>query len=201
MKKLVTFCFMLFLSACVTVPQHSMQSDQVQSFKLVGVVFKGAENIASWPSEEESFRKQPNVDVQVIDKLRSGSAQNVPEIHEHFAKSLATRFEPRFNNEVGRFLNGARPVRAIVTIKTLNIPSTAVRVLVNNSSSLSATITLVDVKTSQELINYVGASGTQLHVGGVGALVLSATDLAHNQENDLFSDYFRAYKKWLMKES
>ncbi len=200
MKKFLLVGFMLLLSACVTVPQHSMQIDQVQSFKLVGVSFKGAENIASWPTEEENYRIQPNIDAQVIDRLRAGSAQNVPEIHAFFAKRLTERFESSFNNSVRSALNGTRPVKAIITIKKLNIPSTAVRVLVNNTSVMAATITLVDAKTSAELLKYEGVESVQRHLGGVGALVLSVTELGLTQENSLMADYFVTYKKWLTKE-
>jgi hypothetical protein len=200
MKKLIAFGFILFMSACATVPQHSIQLDQVQSFKLVGVSFKGAENIASWPSEEENFRKQPNIDAQVIDRLRAGSAQNVPEIHAFFAKRLVERFESNFNNTVGSALNGTRPVKAIVAIKKLIIPSTAMRVLVSNTSVMSADITLIDAKTSAEILKYDGVESLQPHLGGVGALVLSVTDLGLSQENSLMADYFLTYKKWLTKE-
>ncbi len=200
MKKLVSICFVLFLAACATVPPHSLNIDKIRNFKIVAVEFKGAENIASWPSEEENYRKQPNVDAQVIDRLRNGTAQKVPEIHPFFAKKLVERFEPSFQRAVAGAMNGTQPVKAIVKINTFYVPSTAARVFVNNTSVMSATIILVDVKTSAELVRYEGNSKLQRNLGGVGALLVSVTDLALSGENDLIADYFEGYKKWLVNE-
>ncbi len=191
---------MFLLVACATVPQHSMQVDQVQGFKLVSVVFKGAENISSWPSEEANYLKQASIDSMAADKLRAGAAQYVPEVHSFFAKKLEERFEPSFRSAVGSAINGTRPVKAVVTIRKFNVPSTAVKVLVNNTSSVSATIVLVDAKTDAPLLTYEGVVEVKQGIGGVAALVTSVLDVDQRSEDSLMSEYFLRYKKWLLKE-
>lgn len=200
MKFLLTCALALLVAGCVSVPQHSLKPDQIASFRLVGVSFSGEENIISWPSEEAEFLKQPGISPELGEKLRSGPDTRVPEIRPFFAKRLAERVAPIFQNEVGAALKGDRPVKAVIRIQELVAPSTALRVFVNNGSSLKATITLVDATTSAELVKYEGRSSFQQNPGGVAAIALSVTNFSIYQEDNLFQTYFYDYRRWLLKE-
>jgi hypothetical protein len=135
------------LAGCATVPPPSMSVDEIASFKLAGVEVHGVEVIRSWPVEEKHFLAI-NTDPEIARRLPDESAQNFPEVQKYFQDALQRGFTAQLDSMLGPVMRGARPVKAIVTLKQFDVPSVVRRVLVDHYAKIELTIDLVDLKTN-----------------------------------------------------
>lgn len=172
----VTLLPILFLSACMTVAPPSLPVSSIQQFRIVDVAVEGIEVIKSWPAEEGAVLKAEALPPETVNRLQSEPASNFPVMRAHFQKVLTARFKSEFANRITPLLNGPRPVKAIVRLKTFDVPSVARRIFVDQHAKLQVGIDLVDPANGSVLLRYEGPLRTQFLLGGVSTVVAVAIE-------------------------
>src|SRR5262245_806787 len=113
----------VLLAGCAKPPALSLS--ELGSLKLAAVEVEGVEVIRSWPAEEQASIASGRGDPQLAQRLVAESAQNFPALQAHFRTVLQQRFSFELSNSVGPILVGTRPVKAVVRLKTFDVPSVA----------------------------------------------------------------------------
>ena len=187
----------LLLGGCLTVPPHSMSVSDFQKYRIADVRVEGVEVIRSWPGEEEIYVKTNPVDEAMLTRINTEPAYNFPFLRSHFERALAGRFKLEFESQVSPLFNGTRPVRAVVKLKTFDVPSAGRRIFVDTDAKMKAEIHLVDAGNGAPVLVYDGPYRTRRLVGGLAtgiALALDRSDTGYS----MITDYITAYRNWLL---
>ena len=142
-----TFGLFLLVSACVSVPPHALSPTEFQKYRITHVSVEGVEVIRSWPAQEQTYVKSNPADFETVNRLQAEPASNFPALRAHIQRVLDERFKLEFASQVTPVFTGTRPVKAIVRLKTFDVPSAARRVLVDQNAKIKAEIDLVDAST------------------------------------------------------
>jgi hypothetical protein len=195
-------CLALMLAGCATVPPPSMSVDEIASFKLVGVEVRGVEVIRSWPAQEQAYIASGKADPEIVRRLPGESAQNFLPVQAQFQLALQQTLSTEFGNVVAPLLRGSRPVKAIVRLKTFNVPSVVLRVLIDHYAVLDAAIDLVDPKTGESILSYAGRLKSRDVGGGlIRTPIFSAIDSALGRDEPgtaMIKAYVSDYAEWLV---
>ncbi|NIX76628.1 hypothetical protein [Microvirga terricola] len=169
----------------------------MQKYKLVDVTVEGAEIIRSWPSEEENFLKANAVDPETANRIRTEPAFQFPPLQEHFRQALNAKIKAEVMYLAGPIFPSGRPVKAVVRLRTFDIPSTARRVFVDSQAKIQADIDIVDKATGNLILRYPGRLETRKLIGGLAtgiAVAFEGPDLGYS----MITDYLSAYRNWLL---
>jgi hypothetical protein len=183
------------LAACVTASPHGRDAASMRQLGLADVKVEIPDTARlSWPEEEQAARRTHLAGPNATQALADDGA-----VRAHVTRALSNHIRTALMGEVGRELNGPRKVRAVVTVKYFNIPSVAERVLVNNTATFDAHITLVDARTNVEIVTYPGSHVSAMMVGGLMAPVAEATQLGgSDRSRQLMFEYTDKFRKWLL---
>ena len=151
-----TFGLFLLVSACVSVPPHALSPTEFQKYRITHVSVEGVEVIRSWPAQEQTYVKSNPADFETVNRLQAEPASNFPALRAHIQRVLDERFKLEFASQVTPVFTGTRPVKAIVRLKTFDVPSAARRVLVDQNAKIKAEIDLVDASTGVPVVRYDG---------------------------------------------
>jgi hypothetical protein len=165
-RHILSFAAATALSACATIPPPQLSRSQIEGLKIVSVEVTGLTSITSWPVEQDAFIAKGSVSQTVADDLRLRSYSYNPAIFEHFGAVI----RQEYSNRLPSMLPGNRPVKAVVHVKQLNIPSLAARILVNQHALYEAEISLVEISSNQPLVKFDGKLISRIMIGGVGAI-------------------------------
>jgi len=190
-------CATLMLASCATIPPPAMSVDEIASFKLVGVEVHGVQVIRSWPVQEKRFLAT-NADPEIARRLPDESAQNFPVVQAFFQAALQRMFADHLEGALAPVMRGARPVRAVVTLKQFDVPSVVRRVLIDQYAKIQLTIDIIDAKTNALLISYPGPYHQQWLFGGLSAPIADAIAADYDPENTLIANYILDYRTWLV---
>lgn len=196
--RILAFILVLFLGGCVSVPPPSLSVGDLQRYRLVDVAVENVAVIRSWPTQETALLETGAIAPDLKVRLDTEPASNFPQVTAHFQRVLADRSRAELARHVGPILSGPRPVRAVVRLKTFDIPSAARRVFVDNTAKIQADIDLVDASTGATLLRYEGPLRTRPMVGGLAtgiALALDRSDVGVA----MLDDYLIAYQNWLIQ--
>jgi hypothetical protein len=191
---------LLLLAGCMGAPPHALAPSDFQKYRIADVSVEGVEVIRSWPTQEEIFVKSGGADADTVNRLHTEPASNFPAVRAHFHRALTERFRQELNAQVRPIFTGSRPVKAVVRLKTFDIPSGARRVLVDQDAKIKAEIDLVDPATGATIVKYDGPFRTKWMVGGVAtviAVALETSDMGYT----LITDYVADYRDWLLQRS
>ncbi len=189
----------LLLSGCMTVAPHSVSVSELQRYRLTDVTIEGIEVIRSWPSEESSYLASAPMNPDLADRLRGEPANTFPELRSHFQRVLTDRFRLELMAQAGPILTGPQPARAVVRLKTFDIPSVGRRILVDQDAKIQATIDLMDTKTGATILRYDGRLRMRRLIGGLLAPVaagLESGDVGHA----MVTEYVGDYRNWLLQK-
>ena len=202
MFAIVRRCFLLgatlLLAGCITAPPHSMAVSDFQKYRIADVRVEGIEVIRSWPPQEEIFVKAGRADAEMVNRLHTEPASNFPALRAHFQQVLDDRFKLEFSSQVAPIFTGTRPLRAVVRLRTFDVPSGARRVLIDQDAKIRAEIDLVDPATGASVLKYDGPFRSKRMVGGIATVIAVALDNS-DVGYSLITDYITAYRDWIVQ--
>ncbi|HEY8383820.1 MAG TPA: hypothetical protein VIL09_16905 [Microvirga sp.] len=188
----------LSLAACVTTAPHNFGGSDFARYRIADVSVEGVEVIRSWPGEEEVFLRTNAVDPETRRRIETEPASQFPALRAHIQRALTTRFNAEFASHVAPIFTGTRPARAVVRLRTFDVPSVARRVFVDTDAKIEADIDIVDAATGEVILRYDGPYRLRRLVGGFAtglAVAFDRSDVGHSQ----ITDYMTAYRDWLAR--
>ena len=93
---------------------------------------------------------------------------------EHFEKVLQNRFSFELTEAIGAVLAGTRPVKAVIDVRHLDVPSVVRRVLIDDNAKIRLQVDLVDARTGQVVLPGREALKFEKMVGGFGAPIAAS---------------------------
>ena len=186
----------LLLAACVTVAPHTISMESIRGLKLVDVEITGAEVIRSWPELETAYARSPNADSEIVQRLQLSSVGALPPARDFIAAELRAMVKSEFNTQFADVFVGSRPARAVVHLKTVDIPSSGRLLIGGQTAIIDAEITLVDARSGASIIFYPGNSATRYLPGGVIAPIARAA--IGDEGRRLLQRYTQQYRDWLL---
>ncbi len=188
----------LLVAGCATVPPPDLGVADLQRYRIVEVTVEGVEVIRSWPAEEEAFLATNPVGPELANRMRTESSNTFPELRAHFQRALTERLRLEFASQLASALAGPQPVRAVVRLRTFDIPSTSRRVFTDQDSKIQAEIDLVDARTGAVLLRYPGPFEFRRMVGGILAPVAASFEKSDVGQL-MLTAYVSAYRNWLLR--
>ena len=120
-RSLIAFAPALLLAACVSVAPHTISMDSIRDLKLVDVEITCAEVIRSWP-----ISRPLTLDLRMQSRNRAATPvkfrRRVAPARDFIAAELRTMVKSEFNSQFADVFVGSRPARAVVHLKTVDIP-------------------------------------------------------------------------------
>lgn len=198
MLRLFALCLSLLLAACVSPPRPTLSIAEIQAYRLVDVRVEGAGVIRSWPAMEDLFLRTANTDPDLQVKLQTEPASSFPAVTAFFERALLDQARASLDAQVGPILTGQRPVRAVVRLKTFDIPSAIRRVLVDSAARIQADIDLVDARTGALLLRYEGPLRARQQIGGLATAIAVAVERS-DVGAEMLAAYMADYRAWLVQ--
>lgn len=196
------FFSLIFLSlamvGCATVPPPDIAVDQVRSWKLTQIEVKGSEVINSWPYQEKIYVTRNNISGDAAQQIAMNSVQNNAGLREFVRGALEENVTTRLRNALTNDLNGTRPVKAVVQVTQLDIPSAVRRLLVENQARFHAKIDIVDVGNGQVLASWPGEYVWETMAAGIGGMVLDQVLYSTDVAPRLLDKSFGYFRTWLV---
>jgi hypothetical protein len=172
--------------------------EDLSRYRIVEVVVEGVEVIRSWSVEEEKFIQPRVADTATADRIRIEPATNFPQLAAHFKQVLTARMKGEFVSSTASVFAGKQPAKAVVRLKTFDIPSAARRVFVDNTAKIQAEIDVLDKTTGRLILRYNGRLETKPLIGGLGTGIALAFERS-DPGNSMITDYLSAYRNWLLR--
>lgn len=199
LRFVVISCAALALAGCATVPPPALAISDLARYRIADVAVENVEVIDSWPAEEEIFlKKGAGGDPGAADRLRNESASHFPALKAQMQAAMTDRFRAEFGALLGQTLSGPRPVKAVVRLKTFDIPSTLKRVLIDQNTKMQADIDLVDATTGAVVLHYPGPYKSSRLWGGVLTPLADALRPSDTSAV-MMTDYAQDYRKWMLQ--
>lgn len=189
----------IVLAGCVTA-KNSLSQDDISSMKLTDVAVTFAPDATmQW---EDGIRAYATAKAIPDDQI--ATATNTPEAKAYAQSLLAPRIKAGVEKAMAGQLNGTRPVRLNVVIRSFTISPAIQRVVIGGGHGMVADANLVDARTGATVLAHP-KMGVALIVGqGVlGTAVQAAIDSASTQSTaDKIADrYGDSYREWLLRKT
>jgi hypothetical protein len=185
------------LAGCVTA-ENSLTQNDIASMKLTGVTVSYAPDaFVQW---EEGIRAYAVSKSITDDQIATGA--NTPEGKAYVQNMLGLRIKAGVERAMAGQLNGSRPVRLDVVVRSFQITSAVQSILIGAGRSMTADANLVDARTGAVIIAYPKVSvALPAGSGLVGTAVQAAIDSASEQNvtDKIVSAYGRDYRQWLLR--
>jgi hypothetical protein len=185
------------LAGCVTA-ENSLTQNDIASMKLTGVTVSYAPDaFVQW---EEGIRAYAVSKSITDDQIATGT--NTPEGKAYVQNMLGLRIKAGVERAMAGQLNGSRPVRLDVVVRSFQITSAVQSILIGAGRSMTADANLVDARTGAVIIAYPKVSvALPAGSGLVGTAVQAAIDSASEQNvtDKIVSSYGRDYRQWLLR--
>ena len=188
------------LTGCVTTAENSLSANDIAGMKLTGVNVSFAPDAGvQW---EDGIRAYATSKAITDDQI--ATATNTPEGKAYVQTMLAPVIKTGVTKSLNGQLNGTRPVRLDVVVKSFAVASAVQRILIGGGRGMIADANLVDAKTGAVIVAYPQLlAATYAGQGIVGTAVQAAIDNASEQSvaEKLAYRYGEIYRRWLLHEA
>jgi hypothetical protein len=188
------------LTGCVTTAENSLSANDIASMKLTGVNVSFAPDAGvQW---EDGIRAYATSKAITDDQI--ATATNTPEGKAYVQAMLAPVIRTGVTKSLNGQLNGSRPVRLEVVVKSFVLASAVQRILIGGGRGMVADANLVDAKTGAVIVAYPELRALSMAGQGiVGTAVQAAIDNASEQSvaEKLAFRYGEIYRLWLLREA
>jgi len=189
----------LALAGCVTA-QNSLSQDDIVGMKLTGVsVSFTPDALIQW---EDGIRAYATAKAITDDQI--ATATNTPEGRAYVRDMLAPVIKTGVTKSLAGQLNGSRPVRLDIVVKSFALSSAVQRILIGGGRGMTADANLVDARTGAIIIaNSELRAATYAGQGILGTAVQAAFDNASEQSvaEKLAYHYGENYRDWLLRKT
>ncbi|MBK3395720.1 MULTISPECIES: hypothetical protein [Methylobacterium] len=184
----------LCVAACNTVAPNRLSLADTASLRFAAIDVRSTGAAIDWTSAEDEYLRGRNLSLTDPALVRTPEAQG-------FIRDLAARrLKAALERALAARPEGARPVRLVVTLVRVDIPSAARRILVGGAPTIRANIEIVDARTGAVLTTYSGDQGIQPAGQGVLGVVVDGALTAGGMD-DLYdraaNDFARRFRNWL----
>jgi hypothetical protein len=200
LARLAALAVAFALSGCVTTAENSLSANDVASMKLTGV------NVSFVPDAgiqwEDGIRAYATSKAITDDQI--ATATNTPEGKAYVQTMLAPVIRTGVTRSLNGQLNGTRPVRLDVVVKSFVLSSAVQRILIGGGRGMVADANLVDARTGAVIVAYPQLQALSLAGQGVlGTAVQAAIDHASEQSvaENLAYRYGEIYRVWLLHQT
>jgi uncharacterized protein DUF6778 len=197
---LAALAAVLALAGCVTTAQNSLSQNDIASMRLTGVTVNFAPDAGvQW---EDGIRAYATAKAITDDQI--ATATNTPEGKAYVRTMLAPVIQTGVSKSLAGQLNGSRPVRLEVVVKSFALASVGQRILIGGGRSMVADANLVDARTGAVIVAYPNlVAATYAGQGIVGTAVQAAIDSASEQSvaEKLAYHYGETYRGWLLHQT
>lgn len=188
------------LAGCVTTAENSLSQNDIAGMRLTGVTVSFAPDAqVQW---EDGIRAYAAAKAITDDQI--ATATNTPEGRAYVQGMLAPRIRAEIEKVMVGQLNGTRPVRLDVIVKTFALSSAVQRVLIGGGRGMVADANLVDARTGAVIIANPDLRAVLFAGQGiVGTAVQAAIDNASTQNvvEKLVDRYGESYRDWLLRRT
>lgn len=125
--------------------------------------------------------------------------RRVAPARDFIAAELRTMVKSEFNSQFADVFVGSRPARAVVHLKTVDIPASGRLLIGGQTAIIDAEITLVDARSGAPIVSYPGNSATRYIPGGVIAPI--ARVAIGDEGRRLLERYMQQYREWLLRSA
>ena len=199
MARLAVLAGALALAGCVTA-ENSLSANDIAGMKLTGVTVSFAPDAGvQW---EDGIRAYATSKAITDDQI--ATATNTPEGKAYVQTMLAPVIKTGVTKSLAGQLNGARPVRLEVVVKSFALSSAVQRILIGGGRGMVADANLVDARTGAVIVAYPQLlAATYAGQGIVGTAVQAAIDNASEQSvaEKLAYRYGEIYRNWLLRQT
>ena len=190
----------LGVTGCVTTAENSLSANDIASMKLTGVNVSFAPDAGvQW---EDGIRAYATSKALADDQI--ATATNTPEGKAYVQTMLAPVIKTGVAKSLNGKLNGTRPVRLDVVVKSFVLASAVQRILIGGGRGMVADANLVDARTGAVIVAYPELRALSIAGQGiVGTAVQAAIDNASEQSvaEKLAFRYGEIYRLWLLHEA
>lgn len=187
------------LAGCVTA-KNSLSQDDISSMKLTDIAVSFAPDATmQW---EDGIRAYATAKSIPDDQI--ATATNTPEAKAYAQNLLAPRIKAGVEKAMAGQLNGNRPVRLNIIIRSFTISPAIQRVVIGGGHGMVADANLVDARTGASILAHPKLSAVLIVGQGVlGTAVQAAIDSASTQSTvDKIADsYGNNYREWLLSKT
>jgi hypothetical protein len=199
LARLVVLGLAFALAGCVTA-ENSLSQNDIAGMKLTAVNVSFAPN--ALVQFEDGIRAYATSKAIPDDQI--STAANTPEGKAFVNNMLGPRIKAEIERVMAGQLNGARPVRLEVVVRSFELPSAVQRILIGGNRAMTADATLVDARTGAVILAYADLR-TQAYTGqGVlGTAIQAGVDNSSNQGvvERVVANYGETYRSWLLRQS
>jgi hypothetical protein len=196
MARLAVLAGALALTGCVTT-DNTLSKNDIAAMKLTGVnVSYAPDAYVQWDDGIRAYARTKNITDDQI-----ATETNTPEGKAYVQNLLAAKIKSGVERVMAGQLNGTRPVRLEVVVKSFTIASAVQRILVGGGYGMAADANLVDAKTGTVIMAHPGLTGMLLAGQGVlGTAVQAAIDNSASQgiPERIVESYAENYRNWLL---
>jgi len=189
----------LALAGCVTA-ENSLSQNDIAGMKLTGVTVSYVPDaMVQW---EDGIRAYATSKAITDDQI--ATATDTPEGKAYVRNMLAPRIKSGIEQKMAGQLNGSRPVRLEVVVKSFAIASAVQRILIGGGRGMVADANLVDARTGALIIAYRDLTVSIPVPGGLaGVAIQAAIDSASERSPaDKVADlYGENYRAWLLRRA
>ena len=186
-------CAALALAGCVTA-KNTMSLEEVATLKYAGAEVRFAPDVVIyWGDGERAYAASKGQPATESDNLAK-----TPEGQAYLRNVIAAKVKTAMDRHLGQSLKGARPVRAVVTVKNVMIASAIQRIIIGGNHAMGGDVTLTDARSGAALLSYDGQTApTGAGNGIVGTLAEAA--LLPDPIDRVTDNYAIRYASWLTR--
>lgn len=186
----------LLMAGCATVP-NSLSPGEVQSFKLAGVSAGFAPDAGiNWHDGYRAYATAKSIPDHEI-----ANATGSEEAKAHVRGLLGARVKEAMERQMSGVLNGSRPVRIDITVRSFEISSAVQRVLIGGGYGMTGDVSVVDAKSGATLVAYPNLVAMVPALQGVGgALIQAAYDSGNPPADRIVNGFAEKFRDWLLKK-
>jgi hypothetical protein len=132
------------------------------------------------------------------------TATNTPEGKAYVRNLLASRVKGDVERQMAGQLNGTRPVRVDVVVRSFMIASAVQRIVIGGGHSMTADANLVDARTGAVILSHPKLMASVAAAGGlVGTAVQAAVEAAAKIDNtdSVANKWGATYRDWLLRRA
>ncbi len=194
-RSLAVLLLALTLSACNTVAPSTLSAVETADLRFTSlqVVVPEATPIA-WSSAEDDYLRGRGL------STTDPALVATPEARGYLRDLAGRRLRTALERVTAKRQSGARPVRLVATVRNVDIPSAARRIIVGGHPTVKADIEIYDARTSALVTTYTGAMGSKMAGQGMLGVAVDAA-LASNGSDDHYDraaiDYADGFDRWL----
>ena len=187
----------LGLAGCVTA-ENSLSQNDIAGMKLTGVTVSYAPDArVQW---EDGIRAYATAKAITDDEI--ATATDTPEGKAYVRNMLAPKIKSGIEQKMAGQLNGSRPVRLEIVVKSFAIAGAVQRIMIGGGRGMMADANLVDARTGALILAHRDMTAV-LHVPGglAGVAIQAAIDNASERSpaDKVADQYGENYRNWLLR--